>query len=433
MLGLLSALFVSSAAHASDFTMYYEVTTTKTGTYQYDYRMLQTGGSAGYGIGWLIIDDVSSSAGCGDGTNLSNAVLVGSAPGPWTALGSSSGGHNGRSFDYVLDEWEPAGVGDWIEWTVEADNYVDYADPFYWSNLVGDSHSCELIAQGDTDGDGVWEDFCKYATYGDDTDKDGIIDACDECPDDFADDSDGDGTCDAVDLCIGDDATGDSDKDGYCDSDDVCPGSDDAADSDADTVPDGCDVCVGDDYSGDVDADGFCSTDADGSEIDCDDSDPDTYPDAPELCDGIDNACVGVVSGAEADDDADGSLLCDGDCDDTNADSYPGAPELCDGLDNDCDGVAADEADADGDGLFACEGDCDDANSSISPNEIEVCDDALDNNCDGAVDEDCDGSGLDDTGTDGDKGGCSALGAASGGLWSLALGALMIGIRRRRA
>ena len=428
MIGLIQMLAWSADAHA-DYSMYYEVSATKASTYEYNFRFVYTG-SGSNSLGWLIIGSQSDDN-CKDGNMFTNPVLIGSAPSPWTGLTSSSGAFNGATFDYVLDQWTPGGTGDWIEWTIEADNLIDYSDPFYWSSIYGSStYYCYDIVEGDTDGDGVWEDFCTYAAYGDDTDTDGVIDVCDPCPDDLYDDSDGDGVCDSDDVCIGDDLSGDTDADGFCDSDDICPGADDNIDTDLDTVPDGCDVCEGDDASGDADADGFCASDVDSVEVDCDDSNPDTYPGAAELCDGLDNACTGTLDSAEVDADADGVFPCDDDCDDDNADTYPGAAELCDGLDNDCDGALTDEVDEDGDGLFACEGDCDDTESLVSPDEAEVCDDGLDNNCDGEVDEDC---ASPDTG-DEDKSdsGCSSVASAPGSLWGLLVGALMITLRRRQ-
>jgi len=76
----------------------------------------------------------------------------------------------------------------------------------------------------------------------DDSDADGVIDACDNCPDDALDDSDSDGVCDSDDPCPQDNPN-DTDGDGVCDSSDLCPGSDDNADADNDGKPDGCDNC----------------------------------------------------------------------------------------------------------------------------------------------------------------------------------------------
>ncbi len=123
---------------------------------------------------------------------------------------------------------------------------------------------------------------------------------------------------------------------------------------------------------------------------DCDDSDPNVNPGAAEVCDGADNNCDTVlfVDGSgndESDADNDGGLACLDDCDDADANTYTGAAELCDGLDNDCDTlVPADEStDADNDTYVLCE-DCADGDPSINPAAVEICD-GIDQNCDGVA------------------------------------------------
>ncbi len=59
-----------------------------------------------------------------------------------------------------------------------------------------------------------------------DTDGDGVIDACDPCPQDNPDDTDDDGVCDSNDVCPGAPDV-DSDGDGVLDCLDQCPGVDD--------------------------------------------------------------------------------------------------------------------------------------------------------------------------------------------------------------
>ena len=83
----------------------------------------------------------------------------------------------------------------------------------------------------DCDGNGI-PDECER-----DRDGDGVIDACDPCPQDNPDDTDGDGVCESDDLCPGEPDI-DSDGDSVPDCLDQCPGIDDTIDFDADGVPD---------------------------------------------------------------------------------------------------------------------------------------------------------------------------------------------------
>ncbi|MCA8947742.1 MAG: hypothetical protein KDB29_16015, partial [Planctomycetes bacterium] len=56
--------------------------------------------------------------------------------GPWTSLGSTGGGHNGPSFNYVLDYWVPSGIGDALHW--RGTSTADLAQgQLLWSNIAG--------------------------------------------------------------------------------------------------------------------------------------------------------------------------------------------------------------------------------------------------------------------------------------------------------
>jgi len=117
----------------------------------------------------------------------------------------------------------------------------------------------------------------------------------------------------------------------------------------------------------------------------CDDSNAATNPSAAEICDGEDNDCDTAIPADELDVDGDGFAECDGDCDDSNPDVFPGATELCDGLDNNCDGVLPpEEADADADGQRVCAGDCDDGDPTVYDGAPELCD-GWDNDCDSSL------------------------------------------------
>jgi hypothetical protein len=131
----------------------------------------------------------------------------------------------------------------------------------------------------------------------------------------------------------------DNDGDGYGEGAD-CKGTD-CNDSDR-TCHDGdcCVDCV------DMDNDGFSAgTECEpGQELDCDDNDADRYPGKTEVCDGKDNDCDNDVPYTEADNDGDGSRICDDDCNDNDVNCQTGAccPDCVDadqdgyGVGNDC-------------------------------------------------------------------------------------------------
>jgi len=123
----------------------------------------------------------------------------------------------------------------------------------------------------------------------------------------------------------------DSDKDGVLDYEDNCPNI---------YNPDqgACEpICT------DFDLDGYYVEPDCGTEVDCNDNDNLIYPGATEICDGVDNQCPGdpgygqVDEGCVVDIDNDGYTN-DIDCNDNNPSIYPEAPELCDGIDNQCPG-----------------------------------------------------------------------------------------------
>jgi len=175
-----------------------------------------------------------------------------------------------------------------------------------------------------------------------DTDDDGIVDACDNAPNDANPDQadvDEDGTADVLDDDI--------DGDGILNASDGCPYVyDDGTDTDGDGVPDACDACLGFNDSDDVDGDGVpdgcdnCVTTANHNQSDFDN-------------DGIGNACDNCPTAAnsnQADMDEDG----EGDACDTDIDG--------DGVLNDVDNCPyvynPGQEDSDGDGVGDACGSC---------------------------------------------------------------------------
>lgn len=138
----------------------------------------------------------------------------------------------------------------------------------YSSNLDGTMFIFKLIPNpsyvaDDPDTDGIISacDNCPNVPNVNqaDTDQDSFGDACDNCPtvsNSSQSDADGDNVGDACDVCAGFDDNVDTDGDGVPNGCDVCAGFDDNADSDADGVPDGCDLCAGFDDNADADLDG---------------------------------------------------------------------------------------------------------------------------------------------------------------------------------
>jgi len=287
-------------------------------------------------------------------------------------------------------------------YTICADDCDDFDAAVYpWAEEVCDGldNDCSLdtdeLVDGDGDGFAVCDGDCDDSV---DTTYPGATELCDEI------DNDCDGALGADEV--------DDDGDGFAVCDDDCDDADPVTYPGApelcDEIDNDCDLTIDEDVEDDVDQDGLNACQGD-----CDDTDANTYPGAEEICDGADNDCDEDIPGSEADQDADGWMICEydcndedaslnhddldgdgqttceGDCDDTEYTVHPGALEVCDGMDNNCDGVT-DDVDEDYDGAAPLEcgvTDCDDNDWDIGPGQFENCEDDLDNDCDGDIDE----------------------------------------------
>lgn len=105
-------------ASASPMRLDYSVTPAGGGLYNYDFTLTldnnDNSWAAGQGFGWLIFGDAAFPG----PSPLADFTMTSSFPvGPWTYLSGSSGGHNGPTFGFVLDNWVPTGVGDQLTWS----------------------------------------------------------------------------------------------------------------------------------------------------------------------------------------------------------------------------------------------------------------------------------------------------------------------------
>lgn len=151
----------------------------------------------------------------------------------------------------------------------------------------------------------IWGDVPPGGSrYSVDSDGDGLVDSCDNCPvlsspNQF--DGDGDGVGDVCDSCPTD-PSNDVDLDGVCGASDNCPfvANPTQADGDADGVGNACDNCALVANPGQGDEDG----DAIGDACDACLGDPVNDPDTDGLCAAVDN-CPTLANPSQADADAD--------------------------------------------------------------------------------------------------------------------------------
>ncbi len=313
------------------------------------------------------------------------------------------------------------------QWDADCDGFGDLCDVCPLDPFPAPcSPECGLIF-ADWDEDGIEDgcDACPCTPNGpQDSDEDGIPDNCDVCPflpGNSQVDSDLDGRGDDCDNCP-DLPTEveelDSDQDGLGDACDVCPLLDEfSIDTDGDGVGDLCDLCptVIDPLQEDRDADGlgdFCDNCPRVANIDQIDTDADGFGDA---CD----RCPDLFENQQSDIDDDGlGDLCDL------------CPEVPD----------PDQIDADGDGYGNFCDPCRFQVPPFGPIHFDDDDDGVGNICDNCLntpnfdqaDADLDGKGdaCDDVALRG-GGQCNTLVGAGLSPWMVAMGVLILGMRRR--
>ena len=256
-----------------------------------------------------------------------------------------------------FNQWPFVTDAIWAQFIVVSTTADDDLDGV--SNDVDNCPNDANPSQEDTDNDGLG-DACDELT---DSDGDGIADSADNCPFDNnpnQPDSDDDGVGDAC------DALNDSDNDGIADDVDNCPldGNPGQADADNDGLGDACDDANDSDGDGIADDVDNCPNDANPNQPDSDG-------------DGIGNRCDPLN-----DFDNDGIDVSEDNCPLT---ANPGQEDS----DNDGRGDACDDAnDSDGDGIAD---DVDNCPNDRNPNQPDSDGDGIGNRCDPLNDSDNDG------------------------------------------
>jgi len=129
-----SDMSASGAQAQSEFDMCYDYVDIGGGEYEYTFHVeLNDGWKEGMGWGWYIFGDQQSAPSpltdfVGDPASL--------PVGPWTAYGTSGGGHNGPTFYYVLDYWIPESRNETLDWKGTSTAALDPPAMLY-STLAG--------------------------------------------------------------------------------------------------------------------------------------------------------------------------------------------------------------------------------------------------------------------------------------------------------
>lgn len=138
--GLVAAagMAVAASSFAHPLHMTYSVTPNG-GMFDYQFALTldnhDNSWVSGMRWGWLIFGDAQSS-----NSPISDFVIDNSSfpVGPWTSLGSSSGYHNGPTFKFVLDCWQPTFVGETLTWSGSSATFLDQGK-MLWSSIYSDN------------------------------------------------------------------------------------------------------------------------------------------------------------------------------------------------------------------------------------------------------------------------------------------------------
>ena len=142
--GLAMGLFIFGMAgfvEATPLSLNYSVTDIGGGLYDYEFDLIldnnDNSWASGQGWRWFVFGDQLSSSSpltdfVGDVTDL--------PVGPWTSFGTSYGGHNGPTFESVLDYWVPTSIGETLSWSGTSSADLAQGDLLF-STLAGTLNS----------------------------------------------------------------------------------------------------------------------------------------------------------------------------------------------------------------------------------------------------------------------------------------------------
>src|SRR5262249_22447224 len=127
----------AGTASATPLRLEYCVTALGGGVFEYQFTLTldnhDNSWAAGQAWRWFIFGDANQSA-----SPLTGWVDSGTTwpVGPWTSFTSSGGGHNGPTFNYVLDYWTPPAVGAQLTWRGTSTAFLQQGQMLF-STLAG--------------------------------------------------------------------------------------------------------------------------------------------------------------------------------------------------------------------------------------------------------------------------------------------------------